>query len=119
MKKLLITALAFSGLLVGCHNNNPNNTGINHRSDDTHIQRQEDPVITTPTDQSQGTSSSANDIQREEDVTGGALNTDTPDMEETESSVSGEASMGSDMGTNRGAGSAAGSNDAAGMGMDE
>lgn len=82
MRKYLIPLSLMSLLVVACNNGGAERTE-------------------TPADFSQGTSSSPNDIQREEDVSGA-------DSEE-----------GSDIGTNRGAGSAAGSDDAAGMGMDE
>lgn len=112
MKVLFFNLLVLSLFAVGC-NNNPNNKGLNTRTDDSNIQRQE-----TPADFS-GTSTDMNDMQREEDSTSGHLNSSNSDMEKSEDMTTGAGATGSDLGTNRGAGSSAGSSDAAGMGMDE
>jgi hypothetical protein len=112
MKVLLFKLLVLSLIAVGC--DNVNNRGLNTRTDDSNIQKQE-----TPADYSQGTSTHLNDMQREEDVTSGHLNSGTSDMEKSENMTTGAGATGSDLGTNRGAGSAAGSSDEAGMGMDE
>lgn len=101
MKRLLLTVAALSLFAVSC-NRSENKAGMENRADDSNMQREQSSERNSDIrPMESGAEAGSMEQQREEDMSEGAIDSD------------------SSMGTSRGTGSEAGSSDAAGMGMDE